>query len=101
MPECTARRLSAGAPASRVMCATAPTAQRHATILPVWDPHPEGARPSAINPFRASHVARGQMKSLLDPSFQYTTSFNTDLRKTFARVLRDRQKGVERTVPGD
>ncbi len=29
------------------------------------------------------------MKSILDPSFRYTASFNTDLRKTFARVRRD------------
>jgi len=26
------------------------------------------------------------MKSILDPSFRYTASFNTDLRKTFARI---------------
>jgi hypothetical protein len=29
------------------------------------------------------------MKSILDPSFRYTTSFNTDLSKTFARIRRD------------
>jgi hypothetical protein len=28
------------------------------------------------------------MKSILDPSFRYTASFDTDLRKTFARILR-------------
>jgi hypothetical protein len=28
------------------------------------------------------------MKSILDPSFRYTASFNTDLRKTFARIRR-------------
>lgn len=26
------------------------------------------------------------MKSILDPSFRYTASFNTDLKKTFARI---------------
>lgn len=26
------------------------------------------------------------MKSLLDPSFRYTTSFDTDLKRTFARI---------------
>ena len=36
------------------------------------------------------------MKSILDPSFQYTTSFNTDIQKTFARVRRERQKSAER-----
>jgi len=36
------------------------------------------------------------MKSILDPSFQYTTSFNTDIQKTFARIRRERQKSAER-----
>jgi len=29
------------------------------------------------------------MKSILDPSFLYTASFNTDLSKTFARLKRE------------
>jgi hypothetical protein len=29
------------------------------------------------------------MKSILDPTFRYTSSANTDLRKTFARVKRE------------
>jgi hypothetical protein len=29
------------------------------------------------------------MKSILDPSFRYTKSMETDLRKTFARVRRE------------
>jgi hypothetical protein len=29
------------------------------------------------------------MKSILDPSFRYTASFNTDLHKAFARIWRD------------
>jgi hypothetical protein len=28
------------------------------------------------------------MKSILDPSFRYTPSFKTDIRKTFARLRR-------------
>jgi len=28
------------------------------------------------------------MKSILDPSFKYTPSTSTDVRKTFAKVLR-------------
>jgi hypothetical protein len=32
------------------------------------------------------------MKSILDPSFRYTQSVETDLRKTFARVRRDLRK---------
>ena len=35
------------------------------------------------------------MKSILDPSFHYTTSFNTDLAKTFARVRRDHLRDAE------
>lgn len=34
----------------------------------------------------------GQMKSILDPSFRYTKSVETDLRKTFARIRRDMRK---------
>jgi hypothetical protein len=30
-----------------------------------------------------------QMKSILDPSFKYTPSTSTDVRKTFAKVLRE------------
>lgn len=32
------------------------------------------------------------MKSILDPSFRYTTSAETDLRKTFARVRGELRK---------
>lgn len=32
------------------------------------------------------------MKSILDPSFRYTSSVETDLRKTFARVRRELRK---------
>lgn len=32
------------------------------------------------------------MKSILDPTFQYTPSTSTDLRKTFARVRREMRK---------
>jgi len=32
------------------------------------------------------------MKSLLDPSFRYTKSIDTDIRKTFARIRREQQK---------
>jgi len=34
----------------------------------------------------------GQMKSILDPSFRYTKSLETDLRKTFARIRRELRK---------
>jgi hypothetical protein len=32
------------------------------------------------------------LKSILDPSFRYTKSVETDLRKTFARVRRELRK---------
>jgi hypothetical protein len=38
------------------------------------------------------------MKSILDPSFRYTASFNTDLRRTFARIRRDYRQEAEKTV---
>ena len=42
--------------------------------------------------FRRQPKHSGQhMKSILDPSFRYTASFNTNLRKTFARVRRNEQ----------
>jgi hypothetical protein len=31
------------------------------------------------------------MKSILDRTFRYTPSFDTDLKKTFARIRRDRK----------
>ncbi len=35
------------------------------------------------------------MKSILDPTFRYTSSTNTDLRKTFARVRRENRKQAQ------
>jgi hypothetical protein len=37
------------------------------------------------------------MKSILDPSFRYTKSVDTDLKRTFARIRRDQRK-KERVV---
>jgi len=36
------------------------------------------------------------MKSILDRTFRYTPSFNTDLKKTFARVQRERRIALEK-----
>ena len=38
------------------------------------------------------------MKSILDPTFRYTASFNTNLHKTFERIRRDNRKESERVV---
>jgi len=38
------------------------------------------------------------MKSILDPTFNYTPSVNTDLRKTFARIRRE-QRRQSQAVP--
>jgi hypothetical protein len=38
------------------------------------------------------------MKSILDPTFRYTASFNTDLNKTFARIRRERRDDAERAL---
>ena len=32
------------------------------------------------------------MKSILDPSFRYTRSFETDLRKSFDRIRREQRE---------
>jgi len=34
------------------------------------------------------------MKSLLDPSFRYVKSVDTDLRKTFARIRREQKRSA-------
>jgi hypothetical protein len=38
------------------------------------------------------------MKSILDPTFRYTSSANTDLRKTFERI-RNEQQERENALP--
>ena len=41
------------------------------------------------------------MKSILDPSFRYTPSVETDLRKTFARVRRELRKTQQAAIPAN
>jgi hypothetical protein len=43
----------------------------------------------ALSATRATGV---NMKSILDPTFRYTNSANTDVRKTFARIRREQKK---------
>ena len=45
------------------------------------------------DPHEAS--SEGPMKSILDRTFRYTPSFETDLRKTFARIQRERRLAAE------
>ena len=40
------------------------------------------------------------MKSILDPSFRYTKSVDTDLRKTFARIRREQQRQARTHATG-
>jgi hypothetical protein len=44
-----------------------------------------------------STMPGAKMKSILDPSFRYTKSVETDLRKTFARIRRELRKQSEPT----
>jgi hypothetical protein len=37
------------------------------------------------------------MKSILDRSFRYTNSVDTDLRKTFARIRREQRRQANET----
>ena len=39
-----------------------------------------------------AHPVEAPVKSILDPTFHYTPSASTDLRKTFARVRREMRK---------
>jgi hypothetical protein len=39
------------------------------------------------------------MKSILDPTFRYTKSIDTDIRKTFARIRREQQKRAQAQGP--
>jgi hypothetical protein len=38
------------------------------------------------------------MKTVFDPSFRYTPSFNTDLKKSFARIRRAQREESEKAA---
>ena len=40
------------------------------------------------------------MESILDPTFRYTSSANTDVRKTFARIRREPDDMIIKIVSG-
>jgi hypothetical protein len=60
-----------------------------------------------IAPTRGSRVCHDSchrmpedpMKSILDRTFRYTPSFETDLRKTFARIQRERRLAAQSEQP--
>ena len=39
------------------------------------------------------------MKTVFDPSFRYTPSFNTDLKKSFAKIRRAQREESVKAVP--
>jgi hypothetical protein len=39
------------------------------------------------------------MKTVFDPSFRYTPSFNTDLKKSFAKIRRAQREESEKAAP--
>jgi len=39
------------------------------------------------------------MKSILDPRFRYTSSVDTDLKKTFARIRREQRQQIRIDQP--
>jgi hypothetical protein len=53
------------------------------------------ARPIALSPTCPLRPGEAALKSILDPSFRYTASFDTDLERTFARVRLDRRRSAD------
>ena len=39
------------------------------------------------------------MKTIFDPTFRYTSSFDTDLKKTFAKIRRAHREGTAKATP--
>ena len=50
---------------------------------------------------RATAEAGDSVKSILDRSFRYTSSVETDLRKTFARIRREQRTQQKQTAQAD
>ena len=46
-------------------------------------------------------IAGGSVKSILDRSFRYTSSVETDLRKTFARIRREQRAQQQSRAQAD
>ena len=56
------------------------------------------ARPVVLSPVCPLRVGEAALKSILDPSFRYTASFDTDLKRTFAKVRLERRRLAEHEV---
>jgi hypothetical protein len=48
-----------------------------------------------------NHDLGATMKSILDDSFRYTKSVDTDIRKTFARIRREQRQQAKAQVDGE
>ncbi|PYK09221.1 MAG: hypothetical protein DME65_12460 [Verrucomicrobia bacterium] len=48
-----------------------------------------------------NHDRGASMKSILDESFRYTKSIDTDLRKTFARIRREQREQARAQIEGE
>jgi hypothetical protein len=85
------------APAFEDMSNLRKALNRHGFLLP-------GTLLAAI---RGESVRIGQprlgasMKSILDDSFRYTKSIDTDIRKTFARIRREQRQQARAQVDGE
>lgn len=52
--------------------------------------------PVMLSPICPLSAGETRPKSILDPTFRYTASFATDLKRTFARVRLDRRRAAEK-----
>jgi len=55
--------------------------------------------PASVSSIRIVARSGGPVKSLLDPSFKYVPSVETDIRKTFARIRREARREVSTVAP--
>jgi hypothetical protein len=55
--------------------------------------------PGGVSSFAILRPKGGHVKSLLDPTFKYVPSVETDIRKTFARVRREARRGTPAIPP--
>ena len=66
-----------------------------APLLSLQKPAKSGLTSAARVKNLLSERMEVRMKSILDPTFRYTSSANTDLRKTFARIRRESRRQTQ------